>query len=80
MSVSLSFKWYDFWVGGFFDRFERWLYICPLPMVVVRIGRFGETRCRWGIKGHDQNYDPCDAGAFDDDFPEEEIHERTGDE
>jgi len=38
--VSLFFRWYDLWVGAYWDRNARVLYVCPLPMVGVRI-RFG---------------------------------------
>jgi hypothetical protein len=36
MKVSLFFAWYDFWVGAYYDRTNRVLYICPLPMVVLK--------------------------------------------
>ena len=36
MKVSLSFLWYDLWVGAFWDRARRVLYVCPLPCVVLR--------------------------------------------
>ncbi len=35
--IQLKFLWYDFWVGAYFDREKRTLYICPLPMCVVKI-------------------------------------------
>lgn len=34
------FRWYDLWVGAYWDRRERVLYVCPLPMVGFQI-RFG---------------------------------------
>jgi len=37
MKIELSFAWYDFWVGLFWDKKKRILYICPLPMVVIKI-------------------------------------------
>lgn len=39
MKVKVFFAWYDFWVGGFYDRDTRTLYICPVPMVVIKISR-----------------------------------------
>lgn len=35
--ISIFFAWYDFWIGMFYDRERRMLYICPVPMVVVKI-------------------------------------------
>ena len=37
LKLSLFFAWYDFWIGAFYDRQKRILYICPLPMIVVKI-------------------------------------------
>ena len=39
--VSIFFAWYDFWIGWFYDR-KRTLYICFIPMVVIKIER---TQC-----------------------------------
>jgi hypothetical protein len=38
MSVQVFFAWYDFWIGAYYDRDARALYICPLPMLVIRLG------------------------------------------
>lgn len=37
MKIRLQFLWYDFWVGVFYDRKKRIIYICPFPMVVISI-------------------------------------------
>ena len=37
MKVSLFFAWFDFWIGWFYDRKKRVLYICPLPMCVIKL-------------------------------------------
>jgi hypothetical protein len=37
MSARFIFAWYDLWVGVFWDRKGRRLYILPLPCVGVVI-------------------------------------------
>lgn len=37
-TFDISFLWYDLWVGFYWDREKRDLYINPLPMVVIRLG------------------------------------------
>ncbi len=39
LKIKFSFLWYDFWVGIFFDRTKKILYICPVPMCVFKIWR-----------------------------------------
>lgn len=34
-TVRIMFAWYDMWVGVYWDRTKRKIYICPLPMVCV---------------------------------------------
>lgn len=34
MKFRLAFLWFDFWVGGYWDREKRCRYICPLPCCV----------------------------------------------
>lgn len=36
MRVRPIFAWYDFWVGWFWDRRKRVLYVFPIPMFGVR--------------------------------------------
>lgn len=33
MQVHLFFAWFDFWVGVYYDRRNRRVYILPLPMI-----------------------------------------------
>jgi hypothetical protein len=35
--VKLRWRWYDLWVGAYWDRKERALYVCPLPTVVIEV-------------------------------------------
>jgi hypothetical protein len=42
LEVNLSFLWYDFWVGFFWDRKKRILYVNPLPCVVFRFRKVGQ--------------------------------------
>lgn len=37
MKARVFFAWYDLWVGAYWDRKKRILYICPLPMLVVAL-------------------------------------------
>ena len=44
---KIFFAWYDFWVGFFWDRSKRLLYICPLPMVVICLDL--SSACWWRL-------------------------------
>lgn len=35
MTVSVRFAWYDLWVGAYWDRKQRTLYVCPLPTLLI---------------------------------------------
>jgi len=37
MKYKLFWAWFDFWIGFYFDRKKRILYICPLPTIVLAI-------------------------------------------
>lgn len=35
--IKTDFLWYDFWIGWYYDRVHKAVYICPLPMCVIKI-------------------------------------------
>lgn len=37
IKVRFFFAWYDFWIGAYYDRYFKILYVCPLPMCVIAI-------------------------------------------
>jgi hypothetical protein len=37
------FRWYDLWIGGYIDIKNQAIYICPLPMVGIKIN-YGSHR------------------------------------
>lgn len=36
LNARLFFRWYDLWVGAYYDQKLKSLYICPLPTVGIR--------------------------------------------
>ena len=61
MKVKLFFAWYDFWIGFYWDRDKRALYIAPLPFIVFKVQR-PELSC---LKcGHPQEKHKLGAGCF----------------
>ena len=39
IKVKVFLAWYDFWVGFYYDREFKELYICPIPCVVFKFYR-----------------------------------------
>lgn len=37
LRISFRFLWYDIWIGAYYDRASKTLYLCPLPMCVFKI-------------------------------------------
>lgn len=41
MRVRFIFAWYDMWIGAYYDRHHRRLYVLPIPMVGIVVERVG---------------------------------------
>ena len=39
LKVSVRIAWYDLWIGAYWDRSRHVLYVCPLPTLLIAIGR-----------------------------------------
>lgn len=37
MKVVPFFRWFDLWVGVFIDLEKKAVYVCPVPMLGVKI-------------------------------------------
>lgn len=46
MKIRPFFAWYDLWIGAYYDRARRCLYVCPVPTVGVVI-QFGCDERLW---------------------------------
>lgn len=43
MSCRLFIAWFDLWIGAYWERRTRTLFILPLPMIGVAISFRGKT-------------------------------------
>jgi hypothetical protein len=43
MKFRAFFAWFDLWIGAYYDVGHRTLYVCPLPMCVLRFEFTGAT-------------------------------------
>ncbi len=41
--IDIAFKWFDIYIGLYYDRHEKALYFCPLPMIRIRFQK-GKNR------------------------------------
>ena len=37
MKIRIFFAWYDIWIGFYWNNLVKTLYICPIPMICIRI-------------------------------------------
>lgn len=35
--IEPFFRWYDLWIGAYIDTKNKMIYICPLPMVGIKV-------------------------------------------
>lgn len=45
--MRVQFKWYDLWIGMYFDTQRKLLYICIIPTIVFV---FKYLYCKWNIQ------------------------------
>jgi hypothetical protein len=43
MTINPFFRWYDLWVGIYIDTKGKAVYVCPLPMVGVKVAWRGDN-------------------------------------
>lgn len=41
--MKIKFAWYDMWIGAYWDKRKRILYICPLPMILIEVPINGKS-------------------------------------
>ena len=46
VKTRIGFRWFDLWVGFYWDRGQRTLYFCPIPMLVIAFD-FGTRLHLW---------------------------------
>lgn len=37
--MRIYWAWYDMWVGAYWDRKNRVLYVCPIPCLIIEVRR-----------------------------------------
>jgi hypothetical protein len=54
LKLSLHFRWYDFWIGFYYDSVNQRLYFCPIPMCVIVFQWIRKLRRNWTQRLHIQ--------------------------
>jgi len=36
-TFQIFLAWYDIWIGAYYNQLVKTLYICPLPMICIRL-------------------------------------------
>ena len=49
MKVKLIFAWYDFWIGFFYDKDRKWLYVFIIPTIGI-IFKLKEKDEPWNLR------------------------------
>ncbi len=49
LPFGLVFAWYDFWIGAYYDREKRVLYLLPLPCIGFWV-KLARWECSCGRK------------------------------
>lgn len=54
MKFKFEFAWYDFWIGLYWNRAHKQLYIFPIPMLGISIqfkmGKYSCASCGFGLQ------------------------------
>ena len=67
MKITPFFRWYDLWIGAYVDTKNRTVYLCPLPMVGVKISLPHKSPNRVGTMYDNKiTYKIC---SYDDPIP-----------
>jgi len=62
VKIQFIFKWYDLWIGFFYDKKKNWIYFLPLPTIGIIIklpNRISKERLKiyYKYKNGDITYD-----------------------
>lgn len=52
MTIRPMFAWYDLWIGVFYDRAKRKVYVMPLPCLGFVVTLDSKPGQRKPLKGH----------------------------